>query len=300
MFSAIDRSLSNSFCEVLVISTGVAAYACFAMSNWILLARAKALLGSHRILKYFLLALYIILYLGTAGMVIKISRDLKGHIFYSKTVRSCGVANRPLDMGSKLLMVLYRDGVCYYVIIIGLRIFTFTSWIAFPISLLFITFFVLWAVMSIAITRLQINLRKAVDLEPPLDDVQTTPPPESRRDETSVILIWGKNRRGIYTLTSDIQLRSMTSTHHRALSDYDSHHVNGARSTFQDEGEYGRGEESELPRHLPPNESIAVTRSTTRAVPIGPRVLETMIGGVPIATDHSRSGSFQRNHDSAV
>ncbi|PVF97484.1 hypothetical protein CPB86DRAFT_423997 [Serendipita vermifera] len=340
MFNSAGHSLSNSFCEVLVTSTGIGAYVCFAMSNWILLARARALLGDRRMFRYCLLALYVILYLGTAGMVIKTSRELKGQFFYSKALRICSLAHRPVDMGavwvgpmifettifiitliklyqnasrtyalgSKLIMVLYRDGICYYLIIIVLRILTFISWIVFPLSLLFITFFVLWAVMSIAITRLQINLREAaIELEPLLNNVQATPPPpESREEGRSVIFIRETNRHGIYTLTPDIQSRSMASPHHGPPIDHDSHRVQvqtapvARAPTFRGDGEYRGVEESEVSTRIHPNEGIVVARSANRVVPMGPRALVTMNKGLPIATGHIWSGSFHRDHNSIV
>ncbi|PVF90754.1 hypothetical protein CPB86DRAFT_593273 [Serendipita vermifera] len=171
-----------------------------------------------------------------------------------------------------------------------------------------ILFSVLWAVMSIAITRLQINLREAaVELEPLLNNLQETPPPESRREETSVILIWGNDRRGIHTLTSNIQSRSMTSTHHRTPSDYESHHIRQVQtdtlaraSTFRDEDGYAGMEESEPVTYIHPSQNIAVTRSTIRVMPMGPRGLVTMNKGFSIATDHVHSGSFHKDHDSVV
>ncbi|PVF97481.1 hypothetical protein CPB86DRAFT_423819 [Serendipita vermifera] len=335
MFSSVNRSLSNSFCEVVMISTGIAAYVCFAMSNWILLARTQALLGNHRMFRRYLLALYIILYLATGGLVIKTAVDLKGVVFYSKTVRSCGAASRRLDMvlvwigpmvfetiifaitvlklyqkaselyalGSKLLMVLYRDGVCYYFIIIGLRIFTFVSWVAFPISLLFVSFFLLWAVMSIAITRLQINLRKAVVLQQPPDTLyaQRVPSSEVKTDESSVIHISRKNEGGVGSSTPDVELWSMMSTHHGGRSDYNSRQVKGAHTgtiarsrPFQGEKEHGRVGKLKLSTHSYPNEGVSP--STTRVVSMGSR----MSKGVPITTDHSHFGSFQGTRDSAV
>ncbi|PVF97483.1 hypothetical protein CPB86DRAFT_785784 [Serendipita vermifera] len=335
MFSGIDRSLSNSFCEVLLISTGVGAYVCFAMSNWILLARTQALLGNHRMFRRCLLAFYIILYVATGCLVIKTAQHIKGQLFYSKTVRSCGLAHRPLDMvlvwvgpmvfetiifaitvlklyqkasqiytlGSKLLMVLYRDGVCYYFIIIGLRIFTFISWLAFPISLLFVSFFVLWAVMSVAITRLQINLRKAVVLQQPPDTlyVQRMASSEIKRDELSVIHISGNNEGRIGSSTPGIELWSLMSTYHEGCRDYNSHHVEGAQTgtfarvqTFRGEKEHERVENSKPSAHSYPNDDASI--STTRVVPRGPRISK----GVSIATDHSHFGSSQEIQDSAV
>ncbi|KAG8832644.1 hypothetical protein FRC17_000956 [Serendipita sp. 399] len=62
---------------------------------------------------------------------------------------------------SKLITTLYRDGVCYYLVIIGLRIFNLLAWLVMPVQFALIGIFLLWAVMSISVTRLQINLIEA-------------------------------------------------------------------------------------------------------------------------------------------
>lgn len=193
--AAVNRSFSNDFCEKLLISTAIGALICFAMSNWILLARTKALLGESRILNYGLALYYIGTYSLTTALVMHTSVSLPGSIFYSKTLRVCGIAFRPSTMGyiwlpsvifettvfmltivklyqkarqtshvgSTLLVILYRDGVCYYFIMIALRIFNFLSWLVFPVSLTLIGVFILWSVMTIAVTRLQLNLLRAVE-----------------------------------------------------------------------------------------------------------------------------------------
>lgn len=132
--------------------------------------------------------------------------------------------------------------------------------------------------MSIAITRLQINLRKAIDLKLPFEtqDVQDTRPPGSKRDEISMIFVHGGNPRGV-TSTLNIQLRSMSSQH-ATLSD--SRPVDGARidnlartSTIYNGDEYVRVEERGSWTHSCLNEGNTVVRPTSRVVPMGPRIL---------------------------
>ncbi|PVF97477.1 hypothetical protein CPB86DRAFT_706987 [Serendipita vermifera] len=335
--SAINRSLSNGFCEVLLLSTGVAAYLSFAMSNWILLARTQALLGDSRIFKYCIIAFYIVSYSATAVLVTKSSVDLTDRIFYSKTVRACGIASRPptlgfvwvgsmifettifvitilklyqkasqtYSLGSNLLMVLYRDGVCYY--FVTLRIFNMISWMVFPISHLFVGFFLLWAIMCISVTRLQLNLLKAVD---PLQPSSTSHLPGMRRFTRagpSVVLTRGHHDRGISTSTPAIQLRSMRSTRHGTRSYYKSHELTATQtgtfahiSTFQEEDEYGRVRGLEVSMQSFPEEDVAVTRPTTMIVPSGPRIIVTMTKEVQIDTDNKHSASSHQTGDSIV
>ncbi|KAG8834085.1 hypothetical protein FRC20_007529, partial [Serendipita sp. 405] len=57
----LDRSFTNKYCESILIIGGYGALLSFAMSNWILLARTRALLGRKRsydaiLILYFLLS----------------------------------------------------------------------------------------------------------------------------------------------------------------------------------------------------------------------------------------------------
>jgi len=164
------------------------------MCNWILLARTQALFGDSKVVNYGLVIYFLITYSITGVLVGQTSYALVGEIFYSRTIYVCGIAIRPPTMGfiwvapmafetitfvlstyklyekairsqtnSSLLPVLYRDGVCHYLAIIGLRIFNLMAWMFMPTPFLLIGVFLLWAVISIATTRLQINILTAVD-----------------------------------------------------------------------------------------------------------------------------------------
>ncbi|PVG00998.1 hypothetical protein CPB86DRAFT_823865 [Serendipita vermifera] len=209
MLSAVDRSLTNKLCEELLIAAGIGAYVSFAMSNWILLARAIALCANSKVVRIGLITFYVLTYGVTAGFVGKTSQMLVGvdvargfnnhsynpprQIFYSITIRSCGLVVRPHVMGyiwigpmsfemtifiiilyqiyrralakhrqvSKLVSTLLRDGAVYYLVMIILRIVNLYSWLTAPPSRLFIAFLLLWSIMSIAVMRLQLNLLKA-------------------------------------------------------------------------------------------------------------------------------------------
>ncbi|KAG8831195.1 hypothetical protein FRC17_003485 [Serendipita sp. 399] len=89
------------------------------------------------------------------------------------------------SLGFNLWAVLFRDGVWYYLIIIVLRGINLASWLALPAAYSFsgllyaphlvhyvlltddetMLFSVLWAVMSVSVTRLQINLSKSANAD---------------------------------------------------------------------------------------------------------------------------------------
>lgn len=194
-FMAIGIGTSDSFCRFLIITTGYAALVSFAMCNWILLARTKALLGEKRWINTILIIYYVLSYSATAALVTITEIKLYKKMFYSPNLQVCAVAIHPPTMGfiwiapmifettiflitsmklyqkakqtysigSELLSVLYRDGVVYYVVIILLRLYNLASWLILPPSFSFTGIFVLWSVLCIAVIRLQLNLIRAVD-----------------------------------------------------------------------------------------------------------------------------------------
>ncbi|KAG8768070.1 hypothetical protein FRC20_005368 [Serendipita sp. 405] len=62
---------------------------------------------------------------------------------------------------SELVVVLYRDGLCHYVLILCLLTWTVICWTVLPMTYMLTGFYILWAVLAVAITRLQVNLIKA-------------------------------------------------------------------------------------------------------------------------------------------
>ncbi|KAG8769970.1 hypothetical protein FRC16_006513 [Serendipita sp. 398] len=195
-------------CESILIIGGYGALLSFAMSNWILLARTRALLGRKRSYDAILILYFLLSYGITSVLVVASTTPLISTTFYSQLAHICGIVERPKVMGfiwvcpmvfettifiitttrlyqragqaaalfgSKLLLVLYRDGVCYYLIIIGLRTWLLLSWTIFPISYMFTGYFLLWAAMSISVTRLQLNLIKVAKRHPLTEDSQLYP-----------------------------------------------------------------------------------------------------------------------------
>ncbi|KAG8832645.1 hypothetical protein FRC17_000957, partial [Serendipita sp. 399] len=70
------------------------------------------------------------------------------------------------SIGSDLFLVMYRDGFAYYLVIILLRGANILSWLFLPGSYGFAGLFILFSVMSVSMTRLQLNLMKTA--HPPL------------------------------------------------------------------------------------------------------------------------------------
>ncbi|KAG8764717.1 hypothetical protein FRC15_007457 [Serendipita sp. 397] len=65
----LDRSFTNKYCESILIIGGYGALLSFAMSNWILLARTRALLGRKRSYDAILI-LYFLLSYGIASVLV--------------------------------------------------------------------------------------------------------------------------------------------------------------------------------------------------------------------------------------
>ncbi|KAG8844784.1 hypothetical protein FRB91_002317 [Serendipita sp. 411] len=200
----LKTNFSNKFCEVQMIGIGSGAFIAFGLCNWILLARTKALLGNQPLYNHLLTAFYFTAY-GVTAVFVVMTTEILSHeqLFYSKTLRLCAILSRPRVMGfiwicpmifetttflitimrlyqraanmhglsSRLFPVLYRDGVSYYFIIIALRVWNLLAWKVLPMSYIFTGLFLLWAIMSIAVTRLQLNLFRALGpkwTEPPI------------------------------------------------------------------------------------------------------------------------------------
>ncbi|CAG7854841.1 SubName: Full=Uncharacterized protein {ECO:0000313/EMBL:CCA72279.1} [Serendipita indica DSM 11827] len=138
-----DRYWDVRHCRFLIITTGYAALVSFAMCNWILLARTKALLGEKRWINTILIIYYVLSYSATAALVTITEIKLYKKMFYSPNLQVCAVAIHPPTM--------------------VLRLYNLASWLILPPSFSFTGIFVLWSVLCIAVIRLQLNLIRAVD-----------------------------------------------------------------------------------------------------------------------------------------
>ncbi|PVF96080.1 hypothetical protein CPB86DRAFT_861362 [Serendipita vermifera] len=186
---------SNPGCEALFHATSVTAYIFFALANWIMLSRTTSLYGNTRIFKWAMSIFFVASYI-TTGILITISMvslGHPGHIYFLAPFRICAIAFRPATygyiwipalvfetvvcfltvhktyqkairqygMGSKLLVVLFRDGVIYYFIIVVFRGYNMISWMTMEPARLFIAFQIMWSLVCVLTTRLQLNLLEA-------------------------------------------------------------------------------------------------------------------------------------------
>ncbi|KAG8860796.1 hypothetical protein FRB91_000583 [Serendipita sp. 411] len=142
------RNFTYEFCAAYFHIAGYFAYASFALCNWILLVRAHALLGGKRNHFVWLCSLFAVAYAGTAVLVVIATLGLQSQLYYSDVFKACGIRELPYLMpflwipagifetivftitvtkvyrsfqlsrclGSDLFMVLYRDGVAYYLV----------------------------------------------------------------------------------------------------------------------------------------------------------------------------------------
>ncbi|PVF96082.1 hypothetical protein CPB86DRAFT_527151 [Serendipita vermifera] len=186
---------SDHGCIGLFMSTSVVAWLFFAMANWIMMSRTASLYENSRIFKWPMTVFFTVTYI-LSGTLIFISMGplaKPGHIYYLAPFRICAIAFRPstygyiwipalvfesaicfltilktyqkaitqYGMGSKILNVIFRDGIFYYLIIVALRAYNMYSWMTMPPSRLFLIFQIMWSLVCILTTRLQLNLLDA-------------------------------------------------------------------------------------------------------------------------------------------
>ncbi|PVF97485.1 hypothetical protein CPB86DRAFT_785787 [Serendipita vermifera] len=191
--SGVAPPFSNSFCQVLILTTGYGAIFSFAITNWLLLARALALWGGTRKIVWCMTIFYLITYMATITVATIASLEFVDSIFYSPVAHVCGVTVRPRTLGSiwvpsicfelvlftmlfiklirhaqltagtgsvpRLIRVLHRDGIMYFLVIFCLRMFNLIAWAALPLSLIFLGFFLLWSCTTVLLTRMHLNLK---------------------------------------------------------------------------------------------------------------------------------------------
>lgn len=193
-----SRTMSDRFCTYSLIGVGYATFLSFAMCNWMLLARTRALLGHSRPTFNTLLVIYFFLSYAITGVLVAItSHEFRTKIFFSPTMHICSSSIHPKTMGfiwvppmlfeatifvvttiklydktrhsggfgTYLFSILFRDGVCYYVSILLFRTWNLVAWNMRPISFTFTGVFILWVIMSIACSRLQLNLLRAANYQ---------------------------------------------------------------------------------------------------------------------------------------
>ncbi|PVF96085.1 hypothetical protein CPB86DRAFT_527252 [Serendipita vermifera] len=165
---------TDNTCNMLFTASSFGAFLFFLMSNWIMLTRTASLFGNSRKFKIWMTAFYVATYLATGALITVSMLTLRhpGHIFFAEEFNACAIAFRPWSygyiwipallfetviciqtvlkvhkkvfgtyrLGSKLFLVLFRDGVGYYVIIVALRAYNMFAWMTMPPARLFTGF----------------------------------------------------------------------------------------------------------------------------------------------------------------
>ncbi|KAG8809344.1 hypothetical protein FRC19_005302 [Serendipita sp. 401] len=114
---SLDRSSTNQYCQGIFIVTGVCFTVSFAMTNWIMLGRTKALLGGNRLYD----TLLGIFYFGVLGMsvalIIVCLDSFISKTYYWPLLNMCGIVSRSKITGERRLSSLFptldRGGVLF-------------------------------------------------------------------------------------------------------------------------------------------------------------------------------------------
>ncbi|PVF96079.1 hypothetical protein CPB86DRAFT_816676 [Serendipita vermifera] len=155
-------TFTNLGCKVLFSITSLVAAVSFALANWIMLARTMTLYRKTKPFRYSMISFYFAMVTGSVILATLSLSELliKGNILYVAPFKVCGIAFRPTLYGyiyfpalileaaicfltvvktyqkatdmhrskSNLFLVLYRDGVAYYVIVVALRTYNTYAW----------------------------------------------------------------------------------------------------------------------------------------------------------------------------
>ncbi|PVF96081.1 hypothetical protein CPB86DRAFT_762859 [Serendipita vermifera] len=186
---------TNYGCTWLFMSSAGFVWVFFGMANWIMMSRTASLYENSRIFKWPMTAFFLVTYVLSGFLIFRSMGPLAkpGLITYEPHFRVCVIGFTPKNYGyiwipalifesviciltvlktyqkavnlygtgSKILVVIFRDGIISYFIILGLRAYNIYSWMTMPPSRLFLLFHIMWSVVCILTTRLQLNLLSA-------------------------------------------------------------------------------------------------------------------------------------------
>ncbi|CAE6528966.1 unnamed protein product [Rhizoctonia solani] len=80
-------------------------------------------------------------------------------LIFAMTLHKCLEHAKTQQLQVPLLRTLYRDGFLYFLVIVVMRILNLALWIVAPVSLLFLGLYFIWALITLLISRLLLNLR---------------------------------------------------------------------------------------------------------------------------------------------
>ncbi|CEL53936.1 hypothetical protein RSOLAG1IB_06718 [Rhizoctonia solani AG-1 IB] len=178
------------YCRRWVPIEGYIEITSLGVSNFLLLLRVHALYGRSRRVLVFLVILYGLTYISilvtaTLALVHMIPR-----LSYSALAGICSVSEKPVtlqavwaaplgfeiiifvmtlhkclehaktqQLQAPILRTLYRDGFLYFLVIVVMRILNLALWIVAPVSLIYLGLYFIWALITLLISRLLLNLR---------------------------------------------------------------------------------------------------------------------------------------------
>ncbi|KAF8599788.1 hypothetical protein BDV93DRAFT_609081 [Ceratobasidium sp. AG-I] len=177
-------------CRRWVPIEGYAEIASLGISNFLLLLRVHALYGRSRKVLIILCIFYILTYISILGTATTALIHMIPRLTYSHLAGICSVNEKPVTLQAvwaaplgfeilvfamtlrkclehaksqqlqiPILQTLYRDGFLYFFIIVVTRILNLALWIVAPPSLIYLGLYFIWALVTLLISRLLLNLR---------------------------------------------------------------------------------------------------------------------------------------------
>ncbi|KAH7334329.1 hypothetical protein B0J17DRAFT_720738 [Rhizoctonia solani] len=80
-------------------------------------------------------------------------------LIFAMTLHKCLEHAKTQQLQVPLLRTLYRDGFLYFFVIVVMRILNLALWIVAPVSLIYLGLYFIWALITLLISRLLLNLR---------------------------------------------------------------------------------------------------------------------------------------------
>ncbi|CAE7155760.1 unnamed protein product [Rhizoctonia solani] len=80
-------------------------------------------------------------------------------LIFAMTLYKCLEHAKSQQLQVPLLRTLYRDGFLYFLVIVVMRVLNLALWIVAPVSLIYLGLYFIWALITLFISRLLLNLR---------------------------------------------------------------------------------------------------------------------------------------------
>lgn len=254
---------SDTFCKAWTVISGFVEISCLASADLLLLLRIHALWGRRRAIVIGSLAFYGLCYtcIGVVGSLAAI--DIIPRLRFDPLTKQCFVDHKPKvlpaqwtvslmlelfvffmtaikafqqrkadQIRSPVMKTLYYDQFMYYVVIVVIRIFNLSIWLAFPPSLFFLGLYFIWALITAMVSRILLHLRSVACADSPADDASFFGP-----TVRSTHIVWARRNTthlesSVHTVsTSDV--RGVTVTETRSDTLWEGDEENGVRIELQ-------------------------------------------------------------------